>query len=217
MKTFMIISAMVLSLLWSWPGRADAPAVQNDNNQQTLDQVLQDIRQSQGIGSNDKIDCDKVTNKQYEQLGEAVMDVMHPDPREHAFMDRMMGGENSESLAAMHRVMGARYLGCYSGSILGDYGLGMMGGATVAGERVGPWKVVHNHVGWSMMNPWLGGWPMWLFLIVLVAILIYVVAQNRRVRGAVSSESPLDILRKRYARGEISKDEFERIKKDLQV
>ena len=58
---------------------------------------------------------------------------------------------------------------------------------------------------------------MWLFLIVLVAILIYVVAQNRRVRGAVSSESPLDILRQRYARGEISKDEFERIKKDLQV
>jgi putative membrane protein len=30
------------------------------------------------------------------------------------------------------------------------------------------------------------------------------------------SETPLDILKKRYAKGEISKEEFEAIKKDLE-
>jgi uncharacterized membrane protein len=34
---------------------------------------------------------------------------------------------------------------------------------------------------------------------------------------SVSGETPLDILKKRYAGGEITKDDFERMKKDLEV
>jgi putative membrane protein len=54
------------------------------------------------------------------------------------------------------------------------------------------------------------GWPL------IVTLLIGAVWLARYV-GPVSrdSESPLDILKKRYAKGEITKEEFDAIKKDL--
>lgn len=69
-----------------------------------------------------------------------------------------------------------------------------------------------------MMNGFGGMWFGWIFWIVILAVIIWVVIQftNRKNNiGQSSGESPLDILKKRYANGEISKDEFDRMKKDL--
>ena len=75
-----------------------------------------------------------------------------------------------------------------------------------------------------MMNG-MGGFGMgfgWLFWIVILVLVIWAVirlvnaSQNRDVPPVSREESPLDILKKRYARGEISQEEFERMKKDLQ-
>ena len=60
------------------------------------------------------------------------------------------------------------------------------------------------------------GWIIWiiaLFVIIWIVIRIANAGQNRRTD--CSGESPLDIIKKRYARGEISKEEFEQMKKDL--
>ena len=35
------------------------------------------------------------------------------------------------------------------------------------------------------------------------------------IAGRSTSETPLDILKKRYAKGEISKEDYEKIRKDL--
>ena len=72
--------------------------------------------------------------------------------------------------------------------------------------------------GPGTMHPWFGGgYFMWILLIVLAAVVIYLVLQPRKGGGPVSSaETPMDILKKRYAAGEITKEQFEDMKKDLQ-
>jgi len=72
--------------------------------------------------------------------------------------------------------------------------------------------------GWGhMMYYGYGGGFMWLLFIVVVGALIYLVIQNANMkRGAGSSqETPLDILKKRYAKGELTKEDFDRMKKEL--
>ena len=74
--------------------------------------------------------------------------------------------------------------------------------------------------GWGpMMNFGYGGMFMGMLLIViLVAALVYWLAMEAKSKTkGMSGETPLDILKKRYAGGEITKDEFERMKKDLEA
>ncbi len=47
------------------------------------------------------ISCDNLTNEQLETIGDYYMEQMHPDEA-HEYMDKMMGGEGSESLKQMH-------------------------------------------------------------------------------------------------------------------
>lgn len=72
--------------------------------------------------------------------------------------------------------------------------------------------------GWGMMDSWLGGVIMWiLILLAIVLVVSLFVRTGRRTPTADESgrETPLDIIEKRYARGEISRAEFEEMKKDL--
>lgn len=69
---------------------------------------------------------------------------------------------------------------------------------------------------------WGGGFLMmilWTVLLIAILIWIFKTIQNRSSRDTstdLKQETSLDILKKRYARGEISKEEYDRIKKDLQ-
>ncbi len=61
----------------------------------------------------------------------------------------------------------------------------------------------------------MGGW--WIVLVVvLIAAAVSCAARRRGSRGADGArESARDVLDKRYARGEIGRDEYEQKKRDL--
>jgi putative membrane protein len=76
--------------------------------------------------------------------------------------------------------------------------------------------------GWGpMMHSGFGfgGMFMWILLVIVIGVVAYFIIQNIRAKttGGATQETPLDILKKRYAKGEISKEDFDRMKRDLET
>ncbi len=63
----------------------------------------------------------------------------------------------------------------------------------------------------------MGGfmWIFWIAIIVGIFFLVKWIVMQSRQSEQKGEENPLEILKKRYARGEIDKEEFEQKKKDL--
>ena len=71
--------------------------------------------------------------------------------------------------------------------------------------------------GRGLMAHGYGGGFMWLILVILVAVIVYLMlrAKPGRTSGEGRTETPLQILEKRYAQGEITREQFDDMKKDL--
>jgi putative membrane protein len=71
--------------------------------------------------------------------------------------------------------------------------------------------------GGHMMDFGFGGIFMWLIFLALAGFIVYIVMQSRKSGDSrwQPNETPLDILKKRYAKGDITKEEFESLKKDI--
>lgn len=83
------------------------------------------------------------------------------------------------------------------------------------------------------MGPWMMGWGyhmgffsfilMFLFWIAVIVAILFLIrwlvvsTRHRMERKAGSTDSALEILKIRYAKGEINKEEFEQKKRDLEV
>ncbi|MDE2312415.1 MAG: hypothetical protein KGJ93_05015 [Patescibacteria group bacterium] len=89
--------------------------------------ALQNIYNSQHVGDQSQIDCGKVSDDQFEKLGDAYMSVMLPNTQQHQVMDNMMGGEGSATLRQAHINMGRSFLGCWSNYNGGPAYMPMMG------------------------------------------------------------------------------------------
>ena len=79
----------------------------------------------------------------------------------------------------------------------------------------------------GMMGPWMmtgfgGWWAMGIFWLVVIGLIVWLVVYLARNSGAATTSSTggylkvIDILKHRYARGEIDKKEYEEKLKDLE-
>ena len=55
----------------------------------------------------------------------------------------------------------------------------------------------------------------WWILIPVVLVLVLFLYKGRNIQNTVNKESPMDILDNRFAKGEISKEEYEEQKRTL--
>ena len=177
------------------------------------------------------ISCDKLTDKQLETIGEYFMEQMHPG-EQHEAMHEMMGIEEGTEYHEQFHANIARMMYCgESGNMMGS---GMMnGGMMGSGGMMGMMPMMMNMMGGQnvqsgMMQGMMGNNPIgfsynywgfwnvvwllfWIGIIVLIVWLIY----KFIIKKEVVSETPVNILKKRYAEGEINKKQFEEMKKEL--
>jgi len=67
------------------------------------------------------------------------------------------------------------------------------------------------HMGWGIFMAGL-----WLIIWVIIALLVIRMIRRHDSTGChKNANDPLDIVKERYAKGEINKEHFEQLKKDL--
>ncbi len=102
-----------------------------------------------------------------------------------------------------------RSMAVYVGSVLSAVGVPMLA-----------WAQERPYEYWGMHYMW-GPWGIGMMLMMLVFLGLVIAALVLGIRWLVTqgreprTDSALDILRQRYARGEINKEEFETKKREL--
>ena len=168
-----------------------------------------------------ELTCENLSDEQFGVLGEYFMGQMAGDS--HAAMNAMMiqthGEEGEEQI---HIVMGKRLSGCDTSAA---FPAGSGGWMPMMNMMWGGWSSPFgsNNSTNNMMNFGFGpfggfGWIfmiLWWVLIIagIVALIKWLTSQSHGTRN--HEKSALEVLKGRYAKGEIDKKEFEEKKKDL--
>ncbi len=165
--------------------------------------------------------CADLSDEDFEVLGEYFMGQMTGASHE-AMNNMMIQMMSEEGEGQMHVVMGKRLSGCDTSTAYPSQGIGFM---PMMQMMMGGWSSPFgsNQTNNSMMNfgfiPFGGfGWIfmiLWWVLIIIgiVALIKWLMNQSR---GSHDHEkSPFEILKERYAKGEVDRKEFEDKKKDL--
>jgi len=179
-----------------------------------------------------ELTCENLSDEQFGVLGEYFMGQMAGES--HAAMNAMMiqahGEEGEEQI---HIVMGKRLSGCDTSAAFPAGSGGWMpmmnpvrnGASNGVNMMWGGWSSPFgsNNSTNNMMNFGFGpfggfGWifmVLWWVLIIagIVALIKWLMSQSRGTHN--HEKSALEVLKERYAKGEIDKKEFEEKKKDL--
>jgi hypothetical protein len=121
-KKFLTITLLVIFGLSTFLSFAMA----TDMGPMSIDTVLAEIRQEQGISATDTIDVNKVSAAKLEALGDSVMELMIGNSALHEQMDARLGGDGSANLTAFHVRLGYNYLSDYPNGMMNLMSGGVM-------------------------------------------------------------------------------------------
>ncbi len=190
----------------------------------------ENFSQAQAI-INQRVPYDQLTDDQFALLGDYFMELMAGS--NHEYMDQMMGGEGSASLRQAHINMGMRFYQEYldTGQIQqgGMMGYGMMGGYPEDAEPQAGMNYGKNYANYGMMGAGAGymmlpgyGSYFWglgvigfLLLIAVVVFAVWIILRMAGVGRHRREQGPVDILNTRYAKGELKKRDYEKMKKEI--
>ncbi len=217
MKKLLLIMVLLFTLTVT-PSMAFAQGMMGFSSSTPDNAAIQSQQQEEQEGkkfldnlNNKTAICSQLKDADFEKIGEYFMGQFIGDTSRHIAMNemmkRMMGDKGEEQ---MHTAWGKRGSSCDTSATLPSQGTGFMPMIWMMGGGGNP-----------MMGGWNGlgvmGWiPMFLFWVLLI---LGVVALFRYLgsstRSSDKERSPLDIVKERYAKGEIDKKELEQMKKDL--
>jgi putative membrane protein len=183
-----------------------------ESKPKSIDAVLSAIMTEQGISDPDLINPSKVSQSDLEELGDSVMEAMIGNSEMHERMDARLGGEGSASLKAFHINLGLNYLSDYPYGMINMMRGRMMGYSNAYGN--------YNWNSYGMMGYWgYTGIAIGALMLLALAIAIVLLARYvfRPKSVATSHDSSMEILRRRYASGEITKEEFDRMSEILEA
>jgi len=131
----------------------------HSDTHESVEEYLPIFFNKYNVKSVNNINCARISEADFERLGDAVMETNHPGDA-HKAMDQMMGREGSDSLKQMHINMGKSYLRCdtENGSEVRNMGY-MMGGS-------------YKWVNMPMMTGGFGA--LWIVNSLLVTVLLAV-------------------------------------------
>lgn len=209
-----------------------------EGSMRSVDEIVSEIKTDLGITINDTIDVNLVDETLLEELGDSVMEVYIGNSEQHEILDEYYGGDDSETLSALHIQIGEDYLNGvpitmmtfmqygtndqsnYYGPMMRGYQNdgyntnqaygGMMGRNYQVDRRDNNYTYAPYYRDNGMMNFGSGGMIMGFigFLIVVGAVVYIVSTNNRNQVYPTNTNNAMNILKERYARGEITREEF---------
>lgn len=78
------------------------------------------------------------------------------------------------------------------------------------------WEHIVAQAEGTNFHGWLATILFWLVIILSMIYLIRKMFEGTQLENEAETKKPLDILKERYARGEIDRQEFEQKKRDLE-
>lgn len=230
MKKLFIITTLVFIFGLAFPMLSFAQGMMSFPNSSYDSAAIQSQQQEEQEGkkfldnlNNKTVTCLELNDSDFEKIGEYYMGQSIGDTSRHIAMNemmrRMMGKQGEEQT---HAANGKRFSGCDTSAAYPTQNAGF---SPMMNMMWGGWPFSSgfNQSNNSMMNfgfTTFGGLG-WIFMILwwvliiagIVALIKWLMAQSRGMRDY--GKSALDILKERYAKGEIDKKEFEDKKKDL--